>query len=95
MTEMGRRMTEMRLIDADALKEFIDECRICNICPDRKTIITGKNCAYFCDMPDFLTKKWEVLIDAQPTTKTKSVKYFDEDEKVWKIGEVIVDEQNR
>ena len=24
--------------------------------------------------------------------KTKQVKYFDEDEKVWKIGEVIVDE---
>ena len=24
--------------------------------------------------------------------KTKSVKYFDDDEKVWKIGEVIVDE---
>ena len=24
--------------------------------------------------------------------KTKQVKYFDEDEKVWKIGSVIVDE---
>lgn len=24
--------------------------------------------------------------------KTKQVKYFDEDEKVWKIGEVIIDE---
>lgn len=34
-------------------------------------------------------------IDDAPTIKTKSVKYFDEDEKVWKIGEVIVDEQNR
>ena len=26
-----------------------------------------------------------------PIIKTKEVKYFDEDEKVWKIGEVIVD----
>ncbi len=27
-----------------------------------------------------------------PTIKTKEVKYFDEDEHVWKIGRVIVDE---
>ena len=27
-----------------------------------------------------------------PTIKTKQVKYYDEDENVWKIGEVIVDE---
>ena len=26
-----------------------------------------------------------------PIIKTKQIKYFDEDEKVWKIGEVIVD----
>ena len=31
-------------------------------------------------------------IDHAPTIRTKSVKYFDEDEKVWKVGEVIVDE---
>ena len=27
-----------------------------------------------------------------PTIKNKQIKYFDDDEKVWKIGEVIVDE---
>ena len=27
-----------------------------------------------------------------PTIKTKQAKYFDEDEKVWKTGKVIVDE---
>ena len=27
-----------------------------------------------------------------PSIQTKQVKYFDEDEKVWKIGSVIVDE---
>ncbi len=32
------------------------------------------------------------LIDEAPTIKTKQIKYFDEEEKVWKIGEVIVDE---
>ncbi len=32
------------------------------------------------------------LINDAPTIKTKQIKYFDEDEKVWKVGEVIVDE---
>ena len=32
------------------------------------------------------------IIDNAPTIKTKQIKYFDEDEKVWKTGEVIVDE---
>ena len=27
-----------------------------------------------------------------PIIKTKQIKYYDEDEQVWKIGEVIVDE---
>lgn len=29
-------------------------------------------------------------LEEAPTIKTKQAKYFDEDEKVWKIGEVIV-----
>lgn len=32
-------------------------------------------------------------IDETPTIKTKEVKYYDENEKVWKIGSVIVDEE--
>ena len=32
------------------------------------------------------------LLMRQPAIKTKQIKYFDEDEKVWKIGSVIVDE---
>lgn len=31
-------------------------------------------------------------IEDAPSIKTKEVKYFDEDEKVWKIGSVIADE---
>lgn len=31
------------------------------------------------------------ILDA-PTIKTKQIKYYDEDESVWKVGEVIVDE---
>lgn len=52
----------MRLIDADVLKEFIDDCRICDIC-----LQEAPRCSYDCDFPDFLTGKWEMAIDAQPT----------------------------
>lgn len=31
------------------------------------------------------------MIDEAPGVETKQVKYFDEDEKVWKIGEIIVE----
>ena len=34
----------------------------------------------------------EHQIDSAPTIKTKQIKYYDEDEKVGKTGEVIVDE---
>ena len=37
-------------------------------------------------------KKIIGTLEATPSIKTKEVKYYDEDEKVWKIGEVIVDE---
>lgn len=32
-------------------------------------------------------------IDSAPTIKTKQIKYFDEDEKVWKEGSVIINER--
>ena len=51
-----------RLIDADKLKESIDNCDICNICPDKDV-----RCSYDCGFPDFVTEKWNVAIDAQPT----------------------------
>ena len=33
-----------------------------------------------------------MAIEEAPTIKTKEVKYYDEDERVWTIGRVIVDE---
>ena len=42
------------------------------------------------DYEDGFTAYSRVQIENAPTIKTKQVKYFDEDEKVWKIGEVIV-----
>lgn len=35
---------------------------------------------------------FEQKLKNAPVIKTKQVKYFDEDENVWKVGEVIVDE---
>ena len=32
------------------------------------------------------------LIEEAPTIKTKEIKYYDDDDHVWKIGRVIVDE---
>ena len=37
----------------------------------------------------------QMLIEQIPYVKTKEVKYFDEDEKAWKIGEVIVNSSEK
>ena len=50
-----------RYIDTDALKEFIDDCGICDICPQK-----APRCSYDCDFPECVTEKWNVAIDAQP-----------------------------
>jgi len=52
----------VRLIDANALKEFIANCRVCDICPNKKLY-----CALNCDFPDTLTPLWEKVIDSIPT----------------------------
>lgn len=44
-------------------------------------------------LPKAVAGLTKVLIDDAPTIVTKLIKYFDEDENVWKVGEVIVDEQ--
>lgn len=67
----------MRLIDADALKEFIDNCQVCDICPNKKI-----GCAESCDFPDILTPLWEKVIDEQPTIDDLS-EYSD---KLWKLA---------
>ena len=43
------------------------------------------------ELVDHIAIAFDIVCDA-PTIKTKQIKYFDEDEKVWKVGEVIVDE---
>ena len=40
---------------------------------------------------DFIRKLMDYIED-EPALQTKLIKYFDEDEKVWTIGEVIINE---
>lgn len=48
-----------------------------------------RDCSFQLEDGGCKVEKW---LDDTPSIKTKEVKYFDEDEKVWKIGSVIVDE---
>lgn len=70
----------MRLIDADELK--VDIKLSYNTFPSA---------------PEFGTMSNEYGVSTKqiknaPTIETKQIKYFDEEEKVWKIGSVIVDD---
>lgn len=71
----------MRVIDADALLLELQVAKSSWFDSDsfERGVRTG------------LARAINGLIEA-PTIATKQIKYYDEDEKVWKIGEVIVDE---
>lgn len=59
-----------RLIDADVLKKYIDDCKCCEKCPEKM-----RNCNDGCEFPDFLTRQWERAIDEQPTVEAIPARY--------------------
>ena len=59
-----------RLIDADELERYIDNCDFCDRCPD-----ASPRCQIDCEMPDFLTKRWKRVIDAQPTVDAEPIRH--------------------
>ena len=59
-----------RLIDADELERYIDNCDFCDRCPD-----ASPRCQIDCEMPDFLTKRWKRVIEAQPTVDAEPVRH--------------------
>lgn len=73
----------MRLIDADKLKE-----EILKWLPSDPCGVEEKEMPYETD----IVVSMILTLDEATTIKTKQVKYYDDEEKVWKIGEVIVDE---
>ena len=81
----------MRLIDADALLADESEAYM-----KAQIELAKQNADKTIDATRYINqvvhKKIQMLIADTPTATTKQVKYFDEDEKVWKIGSVIVDE---
>lgn len=52
----------MRLIDVDALKEYIDGCCFCRDCPKE-----GRLCECTCELPECVTPQWERVFNEQPT----------------------------
>ena len=73
----------MRLIDADEFERCLQNYRPYVDSGRFNAIQTEVNQVLDCI---------EYEIEDAPTIKTKQIKYYDEDEKVWKTGEVIVDE---
>ena len=81
----------MRPIDADKLIEDFEH----DIAIDEdilgyegSDLLTRKNAQYD---KDFKQNAIDWLMHT-PTITTKQIKYYDEDENVWKVGSVIVDE---
>lgn len=64
-----------RLIDADALMDSLS--------------VDPIGCMG-CPEPEFMEELSDI-IDCAPTIETKEIKYYDEDEQVWKIGSVVVE----
>ena len=81
----------MRLIDADDFLADETEAYM-----EAQIILAERNADKTIDATRYINqvvhKKILMLISDAPTIRTKQIKYFDEDEKVWKVGSVIVDE---
>ena len=69
---------EQRLIDADALKRYIDDAEFCIKCQKKKLC-----CDIDCPFPAGLTEEWERAISEQPTVdavqvvRCKDCQWFD------------------
>lgn len=78
----------MRMIDADALKKYIDDCACCEKCQ-----VKSCRCDEDCDFPGFLTAQWERAIDEQPTVdavpvvRCKDCRYYYRNEHCIRYGD--------
>ena len=53
------------LIDADALKKYLDDCVFCKKCPNKNK--GNSYCTLDCKFPDYCDDEWQRVIDEQPT----------------------------
>lgn len=58
----------MRLIDADVLKKYLDDCKYCKNCPKETKRI---HCDLTCPFPDYCDDEWQRVIDEQPTIEER------------------------
>ena len=66
------------------MKEYIEKQKILNFC---NSVVNKEFVGAF--------NAFAAYVNTLPTIKTKQVKYYDEDENVWKIGEVIVNSSEK
>ena len=59
---------------------------------DADRLLTERMKSKYYHLPNGDTAIPIIDIEHAPTIKTKQIKYYDEDENVWKVGSVIVDE---
>lgn len=59
---IATKENEMRLIDVDALKKYINDCEFCRHCPDKEF-----RCFLDCELPNCVTLRWRRVFDEQPT----------------------------
>ena len=81
LTDVMNGRVRMTLIDGDRLADRM-HTKLCDslFCTECSMLLEDEGC------------KVEMWLDEAPGIKTKEIKYFDEEEKVWKIGSVIADE---
>lgn len=68
----------MRLIDADALKKYIDDCAFCKSCPNKNK--WNSYCTLDCKFPDYCDDEWQRAIDEQPTIEERKKRRWIKDD---------------
>lgn len=86
LAEVWRKERAMKIISADALYDAMyHEAFENDASYDEKNPMAKWDSGLW-----IRYKMFENCLDNAPPIETKQVKYFDDDENVWKIGEVIV-----
>ena len=60
-----------RLIDADKLKQYIDDCECCKKCN-----MISFRCNDYCELPDCVTPQWERVLNEQQTVDAIPFKWI-------------------
>ena len=66
------------------MEEYIEKQKILNFC---KSVVDKEFVGAF--------NAFAAYVNTLPTIKTKQIKYYDEDENVWKVGSVIVNDSEK